>query len=367
MEYRIKAVASMLGVSDTSIRGYEADLGMEPRRQENGPKIRMYSAAEVFQLAAYRRSRPGASVQSLPRSLVVSTYLPKGGVAKSTISTELAVQWSLMGFKVLLVDLDPQASTTVICGYEPEIEESEADRFGVKPEEVVRHTIASLLPFRDVAGATTKPVPLPEVIKKPFGEHGPHLIPADVNLSSLTFLLMQAANRERRILSWIQQGRTSPTKDLDLSPYQIIIFDNSPSASVLSRASLVASDYCISPVRLDALSAKSLSFVSRELQELHETELPCPGLIAVPTFFGSNSRSMSIIQGLKHIYTDIMTPTMVRQSEIFPRSLLKTRPQDRRPVSLQNPTHEVVLEDLRGIANDILARFREDCAQEAAA
>lgn len=369
MEYRIKAVAAMLGVSDTTVRSYEADMGLDPRRQDNGgPKIRLYSPEEVFQMAAHRRSRPGASLRTLPRPLTLSVFLPKGGVGKSSVSTELSVQFALMGFRTLLVDLDPQGSSTVIFGYETEAEESEAEAFGLSKDRIVNATIANLLPFNDVPGIGGQPQSFSSVVKKPFGEYGPHLVPADVTLSSVLWTLMQASNRERRLAAWLHKGRETPSEMLDLSGYDIVIFDNSPSASVLSRASLVASDYCISPVRLDALSAKSLSFVSRELQKLVETDLPCPQLIAIAAFFASNTaRSREIIKGMSSYYTDAMTPTMVRQSEIFPRSLLTIKPEERMPVSLQYPTHDVVREDLCGIANNILDRFRRDEQERTAA
>lgn len=359
MDYRIKAVSAMLGVSDTSIRGYESDLGLKPRRQENGPKIRIYSEAEVFQLAAYRRSRPNSNLPTLPRQVVLSTFIPKGGVAKSTLTTELAVQFSLMGFRVLVVDIDPQASSTVIFGYEPEVEESEAADFNIRPDQVVRHNISELVPTSNVGNGAKGTVPLSEVLMKPYGEYGPHLIPADVTLSEFNWSLFQAANRERRIASWIWKSNKFPTEAMDLTPYDIIMFDNSPSSTALSRASLVAADYCISPVRLDALSAKSLSFVSRELTELQNSDLHSPGLIAIPTFYDSNTeRSRQIIAGLDRLYRDVMTKKQLRQSEIFPRSLLKALPQDRMPVSLAQPLHPVVRDELHGIAAEIIERIR---------
>ncbi|GAI09403.1 unnamed protein product [marine sediment metagenome] len=91
------------------------------------------------------------------------------------------------------------------------------------------------------------PRPLSEVVKKPFGEYGPHLIPADVTLAGLLYQLANANNRDKRIRSWIEKGRNNPTTNLDLSQYDIILYDNAPATSVLSRAALVASDYCISP------------------------------------------------------------------------------------------------------------------------
>jgi len=48
---------------------------------------------------------------------VLAVINQKGGVAKTTTAHHLGVAFAQMGRKVLLIDLDPQASLTFNCGY----------------------------------------------------------------------------------------------------------------------------------------------------------------------------------------------------------------------------------------------------------
>ena len=43
----------------------------------------------------------------------------KGGVAKTTTTYNLAAAKALTGRRVLMIDLDPQASLTISCGMQP--------------------------------------------------------------------------------------------------------------------------------------------------------------------------------------------------------------------------------------------------------
>ncbi|MBZ0096225.1 MAG: AAA family ATPase [Burkholderiales bacterium] len=356
--FRVKQVASMLNISENTVRTYEKDSGIKIGRKTTGAaSIRQFTPEDVFDLAAYKyRTTPP---ESLPKKLTVCVYLPKGGVGKSTLATEMTVQWQLMGYRCLLVDLDPQASSTLMFGYDPEVQEEDAEKLGVPIDRVVTHTFADLFDFSELYSSAQKRVPLNKVIKMPWGANGPHLIPADITLSSLIYNLGMVANREQRIAKLIEDGRLKSRPDFDLSVYDIIVLDCAPASSVLSRAVLVASDLCVSPLRLDALSAKSLSFVSNELTKISESGLPFPPLAAVPTFFSANTtRTMTIMRSLNNIYTDSMVDAMLRQSESFMRSLLTTKPEDRMPLSLSNPTHAVVLEDLQNVAKKLLVKVR---------
>jgi chromosome partitioning protein len=342
----------MLGVNESTVRSYVKELGMEISMRKSGSVgIRMFTPDDVFRLAAHKHAG-----EPKRKPVTVSVYLAKGGVAKTTLATEMAVQFQLAGLKTLLVDLDPQASATYVLGLDPEVDRSDYKQLGYREEDVVEHTFVDLFDF------PTPPqthVPLAKVLKKPYGEFGPHLIPADIKLSHLaTYLSFDRSKPMAWILQLIAKGRTGAIRDVDLGGYDVIMFDCAPASSIVTSNALVASDYCIAPVRLDALAAKSLAFVSADLQALADAGHPFPQIITVPTFFSqSTQRSVQIMAGLLQHYSSSLLGPQLRQSEVFPRVLLTVKPHERMPLSLRQPGHAVVSDDLRPIASELIRRF----------
>jgi chromosome partitioning protein len=309
-KYRLADVVPMLDVSEATVRRMIDDLGIEPERIPAGKTTRpVYSIDQVLQLAKAKRHRGRAKFK---RPLVIAVYVPKGGVGKSTLSNEFAAELSLQGYNVLAIDLDDQASLTVMNGYQPDEVPDAA-----KPNDwLVRYTFLNAL---YPAGGEKSTIPLSEIIVKPYGEHGPKLVPADITLGELGYRLANQPNREKLLRNWLSQHADSDLKDVD-----IVLIDNAPSTSVVSRASIVAADLLLIPVRLDALTVKSLSFLANELNMLQESQLPIPQVIAVPNFFkANNNRSARVMAALQRSFGDeVPIAPHIGESERFPRSLM---------------------------------------------
>ena len=58
---------------------------------------------------------------------VVAVSSGKGGVGKSTIALHLAQHFAINGYRVLFIDCDSQASSTMMFGYRPDVDLEEED------------------------------------------------------------------------------------------------------------------------------------------------------------------------------------------------------------------------------------------------
>jgi chromosome partitioning protein len=124
-------VARIVGVSDGYLRQLSLDgLGPAPAFGSGGR--RSYTLAQVNELRRYlAQVRPREAVQFLPgrhpgdalQIITVANF--KGGSAKTTTALYLSQYLALHGFRVLAIDLDPQASLSAMFGYQPEFDIAE--------------------------------------------------------------------------------------------------------------------------------------------------------------------------------------------------------------------------------------------------
>ncbi|MHB1666143.1 ParA family protein [Thiomonas sp.] len=346
--YKIQAAAAMLGVSDQSVRIYERESSIEVERATatGAPAVRLFTPEKVFEFAAWRRSR--GLTPGLAKPLTVALYNRKGGVGKTIFTAELACQFQLMGLRTLVIDADSQANTTLLMGYDPEAIVDDSNR-----ESGVEYNLGDLLRLPPVFSEVQ---PFARVVKKPYGEWGPHLVPADPRISQLEYALMTASNRDFRLIQWLKQGREQPSPELDLTPYDVIMFDLPPSVTALVNAALLTCDLWVVPVGLDRFGFKGISSLISAVKDMKLDFSREPYLMLVPNYFNKRRlRVANIMQWLVANHKPLLSQNMIRESEDLPRNIA----EHGMPVSLSAPMSPVIREDFAPLAKEILTRFAQ--------
>lgn len=142
---------------------------------------------------------------------VISLFNQAGGVGKTTITLNLGYQLSRRGHKVLLIDIDPQASLTLFMGIDPD-----------SLDKTVFDAIVN-----------EEPLSIQTNI------HGMDLAPTNINLSAAEIQLVNMDFREVRLSDAI-----APLKN----NYDFILIDCPPSLGLLSYISLVAATHVLVPI-----------------------------------------------------------------------------------------------------------------------
>lgn len=156
---------------------------------------------------------------------VISFSNQKGGVGKTTTCVNLSACIANKGYKVLLVDLDPQGNATSSVG----IEKSEELK-GI---------------YNVIIGETN----IIEVVKR-TKYNNLDIIPADINLAGAEIDLVQMNNREHVLKNSL---------DIVKGSYDYIFIDCPPSLGLLTVNALTASDSIIIPMLCEFLSLEGLS------------------------------------------------------------------------------------------------------------
>lgn len=319
--FKVQAVATMLNISVDTVRRDCDEAGIKVQRQGgDGPKTRLFSVNNVFELAAYRRRKSGLSKLA---TLILTVYAAKGGVGKTTCTANIGCALALMGLRVLLIDLDFQANLTMAFGYDPEVTPEEAVELGIEDENVVKYHYGNLLPQWNKDGSVQ---PLSAVIKKPYGEHGPHLIPSELGFDDLEAIFTLERLLERKpelaIATWLQKGLSGKNPDCDLSGYDVIMFDAPPAKNQATRGALLGSDFVVTPVSMEKYSTKSVSYLAKVMGELQVEHKRFPRLITLGNFYDMRrARVASQVVALNNKYPDAWLEKQIATSEEFRKAL----------------------------------------------
>lgn len=200
---------------------------------------------------------------------VVSVINYKGGVGKTTLTANIGAALAYLGRRVLLIDLDPQASLT-FSFYAPQTWERE-----LADEHTILHWYGSVLE----PGATEplgKYVVTPPAVNELIAGNGPgrlDLVPSHLNLMDADLDLAADLGGSR-----FQQGSPrflelhhclrEALDGAELAGYDLVLIDCPPNFTMVTRTAIVASDHLLVPAKPDYLSTLGIDYLRKKLSEL---------------------------------------------------------------------------------------------------
>lgn len=107
LSVKLSEAAELLGRSTNTVRIMADELGIGPQDKE---ERRLFTPQDMARIRHEKRIEPLPPKGASPFVLVVSNQ--KGGVGKTTTSTNLVQDLATRGYRVLIIDMDPQASMT---------------------------------------------------------------------------------------------------------------------------------------------------------------------------------------------------------------------------------------------------------------
>ncbi len=233
---------------------------------------------------------------------MVSFSIYKGGTGKTTSAVNTAAALAELGQRVLLVDLDQQASATRYLGANPD--EGQYNLYHVFYQHIPASVVRQRTPF------------------------GFDLLPS----SSLLAAIEASLEPGDEILL---RERLASLRD----EYDFILIDTPPGKAALAFNGIVAADLLLVPASAERMSIDGVSDLVNHVQEIfwhkYRDELRDQAIRLLFTMYKANtSHSPGVVQAARRIYQANVMDVYIPESIVFPRSF-----ERRLPITKYSPSH----------------------------
>lgn len=197
---------------------------------------------------------------------VISVMNYKGGVGKTTLTSNISAELAYRGYKVLMIDLDPQSSLTFSF---------------VTPDDWKSHlsenkTIKNWFTFEDDKVESFRNLIIaPKHANQMIREHqggvlnlvASHLDLINIDLELAAELKGATPKQQQKSFLRVHNALRDGLNSLN-GIYDYVIIDCPPNFNIVTKNAIVASDYVIVPAKPDYLSTLGISYLKRNLNEL---------------------------------------------------------------------------------------------------
>jgi chromosome partitioning protein len=269
------------------------------------------------------RSRKAAKTAPAGTARIIAIANQKGGVGKSTTAVSLGAALAEAGFRVLVVDLDPQGNASTGMG--------------------IRHDARDVTVYDVVVSeADVSSAIVPTAVQ------GLEAVPSTIDLAGAEIELVSQFSRENRL-----KKALAPVVN---DRYDFIFLDCPPSLGLLTINALTAADELIVPIQCEYYALEGLGQLLRNVNLVQQNinpELRLTGIVM--TMFDPRTKlSEQVVDEVRRFFGDVVYDV------IIPRTVrLSEAPGFGQPITVYDPRSKGA-DRYRKLAKEVAARPRPE-------
>jgi chromosome partitioning protein len=335
--------SALLGVNDSYLRKLHLD-GKGPSPELTPGNRRIYSVEDIQDLRVLLEKTARKKGDYLPgrregdKLQIIGVMNFKGGSGKTTTSAHLAQRLALKGYRVLAIDLDPQASLTALHGVQPEMDLND----GGTIYDAIRYD---------------SPAPMQSVIRKTYIPNL-DLIPGNLELMEFEHETPRALAQGNAGLFFFRIKDALQQVDED---YDVVVIDCPPQLGFLTMSALSAATGVLVTIHPEMLDVMSMSQFLRMTADLMDVIAQSGADMShdwmrylLTRFEPSDAPQNRIVAFLRTMYGDkVLNTPMLKSTAISDAGLTKQTLYEVERSAFTRATYDRAIESLNMVNDEI--------------